>query len=82
METQVDAWDELRSALRSFSIDRIRGAIEVDERAHEVSESALDEHFASAYGIYAVCAALSLFFVRTYITETKGRTLEEMDHLR
>jgi len=49
----LDAWDELRGALRSFSIDRIRGALELDERAHEVSESALDEHFASSYGIFS-----------------------------
>jgi len=49
----LDAWDELRGALRSFSIDRIRGATELDEAADEMPESALDEHFASAYGIFS-----------------------------
>lgn len=31
-----------------------------------------------AYGIYAACAAISLLFVLKFITETKGRELEEM----
>jgi len=31
-----------------------------------------------AYGIYAACAALSLFFVLRCISETKGRELEQM----
>lgn len=31
-----------------------------------------------AYAIYAVFAAISIFFVRRYIMETKGRTLEQM----
>jgi len=31
-----------------------------------------------AYGLYALFAALSFFFVRTAVRETKGRTLEEM----
>jgi proteasome accessory factor C len=49
----LDAWDELRNGLRSFSIDRIRAATELDDTAHEVPESVLDEHFASAYGIFS-----------------------------
>lgn len=49
----LDAWDELRDALRSFSIDRIRAAIELDETARDVSDGELDEHFASAYGIFS-----------------------------
>jgi hypothetical protein len=36
---------------RSFSIDRIRRATVVDERALDVAESDLDEHYATAYGI-------------------------------
>ena len=31
-----------------------------------------------AYGIYAVFAVIAIFFVRRYLTETKGRTLEQM----
>jgi MFS transporter, SP family, sugar:H+ symporter len=31
-----------------------------------------------AYGLYAVCALLSLFFVLRFVSETKGRELEEM----
>lgn len=31
------------------------------------------------YGFFAVCAALSYFFVRAKVTETKGLELEEMD---
>lgn len=30
------------------------------------------------YAIYAVFAAISIYFVFRYITETKGRTLEQM----
>ncbi len=49
----LDAWDHPRRALRSFSIDRIGHAIEIDEPAEDIAETALDEHFASAYGIFA-----------------------------
>jgi proteasome accessory factor C len=49
----LDAWDELRGALRSFSIDRIRAASELEEAADELPENTLDEHFASACGIFA-----------------------------
>jgi SP family sugar:H+ symporter-like MFS transporter len=31
-----------------------------------------------AYGIYAVCAVLSFFFVVRFVSETKGKVLEEM----
>lgn len=33
---------------------------------------------AGAYGIYAVAAFLSIFFVQRYVRETKGRALEQM----
>jgi len=49
----LDAWDHRRRALRSFSVDRIGQAIELDEPAEDVPEAKLDEHFASAYGIFA-----------------------------
>ena len=32
----------------------------------------------SAYAIYAFCAFVSIFFVRRFVTETKGLELEEM----
>lgn len=32
-----------------------------------------------AYGFYATCAAVSWYFVRRMVTETKGKTLEEME---
>lgn len=49
----LDAWDELRRALRSFSIDRIRSPVQLDEVAEDRPTSELDEHFASSYGIFA-----------------------------
>ena len=48
----LDAWDEGKDALRSFSIDRIRRVTVVDERALDVAEDALDEHYSTAYGIF------------------------------
>ena len=48
----VDAWDQSREALRSFSVDRIRHATVLKERALDVPEAQLDEHFATAYGIF------------------------------
>ncbi len=48
----LDAWDESRAALRSFSIDRILHANVLDEPAFDVPERELDEHYASAYGIF------------------------------
>ena len=48
----LDTWDETRDALRSFSIDRISKAAVLEERAVDVPEAQLDEHYASAYGIF------------------------------
>ena len=49
----VDAWCHLRKELRSFSIDRIRSAEELDTPTDEINEAKLNEHYASAYGIFA-----------------------------
>lgn len=49
----LDAWDELRQALRSFSVDRIRKAIELPDAAIDVPDAELDEYFGSAYGIFS-----------------------------
>lgn len=48
----LDAWDDEKDALRSFSIDRIRKVKELGEQALDVTEKDLDEHYASAYGIF------------------------------
>lgn len=37
-----------------------------------------DFSLAAAYGFYAVCSLLSLFFVLKWVPETKGVELEEM----
>jgi proteasome accessory factor C len=49
----LDAWDELRQALRSFSVDRICAPLQLNEAADDRSVAELDEHFASSYGIFA-----------------------------
>lgn len=48
----LDAWDDKRDALRSFSIDRILTATPLKEKALDVTETELDEHYGSAYGIF------------------------------
>lgn len=48
----LDAWDEERDGLRSFSVDRITRATLTNARAFDVPESQLEEHYASAYGIF------------------------------
>lgn len=48
----LDAWDEGRNALRSFSVDRVLRATVLNKSAFDVPESELDAHFASAYGIF------------------------------
>jgi len=48
----LDAWDEGRDALRSFSVDRITRPTVLDEPAFDVDEIELDAHYASAYGIF------------------------------
>ncbi len=45
--------DELRQALRNFSIDRIRAPVQLNDAADDRPTKELDEHFASAYGIFA-----------------------------
>lgn len=49
----VDAWCHWRKELRSFSTDRIRHATELDAPADEMDEAKLNDHYASAYGIFA-----------------------------
>lgn len=49
----LDAWDELRQSLRSFSVDRIHAPLRLDEAAVDRPVPELDEYFASSYGIFA-----------------------------
>lgn len=49
----LDAWCHLRGALRSFAVDRIQAARCLDAGAEELKFAALEEHYASAYGIFA-----------------------------
>lgn len=48
----LDAWDEAKDALRSFSIDRISHATVLDGEALDVDDAVLDDHYRSAYGIF------------------------------
>ena len=49
----LDAWCHLREDLRSFGLDAIAHAAMLDAPAKEMSDEALDAHFAAAYGIFA-----------------------------
>ncbi|MFN3311150.1 MAG: helix-turn-helix transcriptional regulator [Thermomonas sp.] len=49
----LDAWDEDRDALRSFSIDRIASPRLLDGAARDVDEATLDAHLAAGYGIFS-----------------------------
>jgi proteasome accessory factor C len=48
----LDAWDEGKDALRTFSIDRIGRPTVLPEAALDVPEPELDRHYSSAYGIF------------------------------
>jgi len=49
----LDGWCHLREAVRTFSVDALRGAELLDTPAKEVSDAELDAILASGYGIYA-----------------------------
>ena len=48
----VDAWCHLRNGLRSFSVDSIRKADVLKDRAKAVAEKDLKEYFETSYGIF------------------------------
>ena len=48
----VDGYCELRKGLRTFSVDRVRSARELEEAADAIPDKELDEYFASSYGIF------------------------------
>jgi proteasome accessory factor C len=49
----VDGYCELRKGLRTFSVDRVRSARELEEAADAIPDRELDEYFASSYGIFS-----------------------------
>ncbi len=49
----LDAWCHLRRGLRTFALDAIRTARLLDTPGKEVPDATLDEHYASAYGIFS-----------------------------
>lgn len=49
----LDAYCHLREDLRTFSIDRVTEAEQLDEPARSITEHELDEYFASSYGIFS-----------------------------
>jgi predicted DNA-binding transcriptional regulator YafY len=49
----VDAWCHKAEGVRSFSLDAIRAADLLDDKAKDVPKAELDAHFQSGYGIFA-----------------------------
>jgi predicted DNA-binding transcriptional regulator YafY len=49
----LDAWCHLREGLRTFALDAVADARELERAALEVPEADLDAHFAASYGIFA-----------------------------
>jgi proteasome accessory factor C len=49
----LDAWDEDKQALRSFSIDRILELTVLNESATPIPDEELDKHYTSSYGIFS-----------------------------
>ncbi|MBI4195268.1 MAG: WYL domain-containing protein [Betaproteobacteria bacterium] len=49
----MDGYCHLRKGLRTFSVDRVKSARELEEAADTVSDRELDEYFAGSYGIFA-----------------------------
>jgi predicted DNA-binding transcriptional regulator YafY len=49
----LDTWDETRAAFRSFAMEKIRRLVILEEPAIDLTEAELNEHFASAFGIFS-----------------------------
>lgn len=49
----LDAWCHLRKGLRTFALDAIREAAQLELPARQVDEPVLERHFAAAYGIFS-----------------------------
>lgn len=48
----LDTWDDSSGGLRTFSLDRIGRPRVLTEKAKDMPDAVLDEHFASGYGIF------------------------------
>jgi predicted DNA-binding transcriptional regulator YafY len=49
----LDAWCHLKNELRTFALDQITQCNTLDIGAREIDTATLDQHYASAYGIFA-----------------------------
>jgi predicted DNA-binding transcriptional regulator YafY len=49
----LDAWCEERRALRTFSVDAVRGAELLEKGAREISDETLDKHLGAGFGIFS-----------------------------
>jgi predicted DNA-binding transcriptional regulator YafY len=49
----LDTWCHMRNAIRTFSVDAIRGASALDQAAVDVTDEELDAVLGAGYGIYA-----------------------------
>lgn len=49
----MDGYCQLRKGLRTFSVDRVRNARELEEAADTIPDKELDDYFASSYGIFS-----------------------------
>ena len=49
----LDAWCELRKGLRSFAVDGVKDALETIDKAQDIADKYLNDHYASSYGIFA-----------------------------
>ena len=43
----------MRNALRTFAVDRVRHAAQIDEPAREIADAELNAYLTSAYGIFS-----------------------------
>lgn len=49
----MDGWCELRKGLRSFTVDRVKNALETTDKAQDIADKDLNDHYASSFGIFA-----------------------------
>ena len=52
-ETTADGGTYELPGLRSFAMDRVKNALETTDKAIDVTEKELNDHYASSYGIFA-----------------------------
>ena len=49
----LDAWCHLRKALRTFAVEQIESAQALNQKSTAIPDKRLDEHYTTAYGIFA-----------------------------